>query len=142
MKKVFLCLFVSCLFGATGFGQVTNSTITGTVTDATQAVLPGVTVTATNKATSVSVTTLTNEAGAYTIPGIIPGTYTVAAELMGFRKAAYNDVELANAVTVRLNFALQVATQSQTLEVTVAADTLLLASSQTVGTVLGEKKVS
>src|SRR5689334_18836542 len=137
MKKFFLCALAAlCLLTATAFAQVTNSNITGTATDATKAVLPGVTVTATNNATGVSVSNVTNEAGAYTIQSIIPGTYTVSAELPGFRKETYNTVELANGVTVRLNFTMQVANQSQNVEVTVAADTLIQTSSQTVGTML------
>src|SRR5215472_11978240 len=142
MKKIFLYIVAPILFAATALGQISNSDITGTVTDSTTAVLPGVTVTATNNATGVSTSNVTNEAGAYTILSIIPGTYTVTAELPGFQKQTYNNVELTNAVTVRLNFAMQVANQSQNVEVTVAADTLIQTSSQTVGTVLGEQKVS
>jgi hypothetical protein len=142
MKKIFPYIVAPFLFVATAFGQISNSDITGTVTDATKAVLPGVTVTATNNATGVSVSNVSNEAGAYTILSIIPGTYTVAAELPGFQKETYNNVELTNAVTVRLNFTMQVASQAQNVEVTIAADTLIQTSSQTVGTVLGEKKVS
>jgi hypothetical protein len=51
---------------------------------------------------------------------LLPGTYTVTAELPGFQKAAYSNVALGNAVTVRLNFTLNVANQSQSVEVTVA----------------------
>ena len=90
----------------------------------------------------LSLTNVTNEAGAYTIPSLLPGTYTVTAELPGFQKQTYQTVDLGNAVTVRLNFTLQVATQAQNVEVTVAADTLLATSSPTIGQVLTEKKVS
>jgi protocatechuate 3,4-dioxygenase beta subunit len=85
MKKILFCVFLSCVFVTTGFGQINNATLTGTVTDATGAVLPGVTITAANTATGVVTTSLTNEAGAYTIPSLIPGTYTVSAELPGFQ---------------------------------------------------------
>ena len=85
MKKIFLYFVAPFLFGATAFGQISNSDITGTVADATKAVLPGVTVTATNNATGVSVSNVSNEAGAYTILSIIPGTYKVTAELPGFQ---------------------------------------------------------
>ena len=143
MKKILLYVLASlCLFGASAFAQVSNSNFTGTVTDSSKAVLPGVTVTATNNATGVAVSNVTNDAGAYTILSIIPGTYTVTAELPGFRKEVINNADLVNGVTVRLNFTMQVASQSQSVEVTVAADTLIQQSSQTVGTVLGEKKVS
>jgi len=142
MKKIFFCVFLSGVFATIGFGQINNATLTGTVSDATGAVLPGVTITATNTATGVVTTSLTNEAGAYTIPSLIPGTYTVSAELPGFQKQNYEKVELGNAVSVRLNFNMQVASQAQSVEVTIAADTLLATSSPTIGQVLTEKKVS
>ena len=142
MKKISLCVFVACFLVTPLFGQINNATLTGTVSDATKAVLPGVMVTATNNATNVVSTVLTNEAGAYTILSLLPGTYTVSAELSGFQKETYSRVELGNAVTVRLNFALQVASQAQSVEVTVAADTLLATSSPTIGQVLTEKRVT
>src|SRR5438552_3949025 len=100
-----LCLLV-CTFG---FSQANNATITGTVTDATGAVLPGVTVTATNTATNVMTTAVSNESGTYNIQSLIPGTYTVGADLPGFQKQTYTNTQLGNAITVRLNFTLQVA---------------------------------
>src|SRR5262245_53321522 len=142
MKKVIFGMFVSLLVATTSFGQINNATLTGTAADATGAVLPGVSVTATNTATGVVATVLTNEAGAYTIQSLLPGTYTVSAELPGFQKQNYQKVELGNAITVRLNFSLQVASQAQNVEVTIAADTLLATSSPTVGQVLTEKKVT
>src|SRR5262249_14868142 len=115
--------------------------VTGTVEDTSRALLPGVTVTATNNATGVATTSVTNESGAYNIPGLLPGTYTVKAELPGFQTRAFKDVELGNAAKVRLNFSLQVAGQTQSVEVTVAADTLLAASSSSIGEVLSQQKV-
>jgi hypothetical protein len=119
-----------------------NATLTGTVADATKAVLPGVTITATNTATGVSATNVSNEAGAYTIQSLIPGPYTVTAELPGFQKETYANVQLGNAVTVRLNFTMNVASQSQNVEVTITADAILATSSPTIGQALTQKKVS
>src|SRR6476646_1104209 len=123
------------------FSQSTSATVSGTVADPSGAVLPGVSVTATNNGTAVATTVVTNEAGAYNIPGLLPGTYTVSAELPGFQKATYTSVQLGNADKVRLNFALQVATQAQSVEVTVAADTLLATSSSSVGEILSQSRV-
>jgi hypothetical protein len=79
MKKI-LCALVLCLLSATAFAQINNATLTGTISDATKAVLPGVMVTATNNATGVAVSNVTNEAGAYTILSLLPGTYTISAD--------------------------------------------------------------
>jgi hypothetical protein len=142
MKKCLVSVLMSCLLVTLSFGQANNATLTGTVADATGAVLPGVSITATNTATGVVTTQVTNEAGAYTIQSRLPGRYTVAAELPGFQKQTYQNTQLGNAVTVRLNFALQVASQAQSVEVTIAADTILQTSSPTIGQVLNEKKVT
>ena len=142
MKNLISGMEVWCLLATMAFGQVNNATLTGTVSDATGAVLPGVSITATNNATGVVSTVITNEAGAYTILSLLPGTYTLSAEVPGFQKQTYENTALGNAVTVRLNFTLQVAGQAQNVEVTIAADTLLATSSPTIGQVLSEKKVT
>ncbi len=121
--------------------QSTYATVSGTVADSTGAVLPGVSLTATNNGTGVVTTVITNEAGAYNFPSLLPGAYTVSAELPGFQKQTFTNVQLGNADKVRLNFALQVATQAQSVEVTVAADTLLATSSSSVGEVLSQSRV-
>src|ERR1051325_8050135 len=125
MKKTMFGTLVVCLLATASFAQINNATLTGTVTDASGAVLPGVTITATNTATRVVNSVVSNDAGAYNIASLIPGTYTVSGELPGFQKQNYQNVTLGNAVTVRLNFTLQVATQAQNVEVTIAADTLI-----------------
>src|SRR5215813_7736381 len=141
MNKNIYWTLVFCLLATASFAQINNATVSGTVADATGAVLPGVSVIATNNATGVVTTVFSNEAGAYNIPSLLPGSYTVSGELPGFQKQTYQNVALGNAVTVRLNFTLQVATQAQNVEVTIAADALLTESSPTIGQVLTEKRV-
>ena len=143
MRKALTAFAVlACLLPCTqAFSQSTYATVSGTVTDSTGAVLPGVSVTGTNNATGVVTSVITNEAGVYTLSSLLPGVYTVSAELPGFQKQNYTNVQLGNADRVRLNFALQVATQAQSVEVTVAADTLLATSSSSVGEVLSQTRV-
>src|SRR5262245_46140035 len=126
---------------APAFGQSTYATVSGTVADASGAVLPGVSVTAANNATGVVTSVVSNEAGAYNIASLLPGTYTVSAELPGFQKATFTEVVLGNREQVRLNFSLKVGSQAQSVEVTIAADTLLATSSSSVGEVLAQQKV-
>ena len=74
--------------------QETRGAITGTVTDSSAAVLPGVTVTATNVETGVVTTAASNAQGIYLLPFLAPGKYSVAAELMGFKKYLREGIEV------------------------------------------------
>src|SRR5436190_6934283 len=132
-----LCLSLS----TQAFSQSGNATLSGTVSDAAKAFIPGVSITATNTATGVVSTVLSNETGTYNIPSLLPGVYTVSAELPGFQTRTYTDVRLGNAAQVRLNFTLDVASLNTTVEVTVSADRLLLESTSSVGAVLPEQSV-
>jgi hypothetical protein len=135
---VLLSLFVS--FNA--FSQSTNATVGGTVQDATGAFIPGVTVTATNVGTGIVTMVVSNEAGVYQFASLQPGTYEIKSELPGFQTAIVKDFPLGGAQQARLNFTLQVAAAAgTTIDVAVAADTLLATSSNSVGTILPEYKV-
>ena len=111
------------------FGQSANATVSGTVSDATGALIPGVTVTAANTQTGVVTTVVSNEAGSYNFASLQPGVYRLSAELPGFRTRSYTGVELGTSQQVRLNFTLEVGSVAQAVDVTVAADTLLATTS-------------
>src|SRR3989442_1277107 len=143
MKKTIYAAVLLCLvLSAYTFAQTTNATVGGIVADATGALIPGVTVTATNTATGIVSTVLTNEAGAYQFASLQPGAYKISAELAGFQIQTFTDVQLGGAQQVRLNFTLQVAAAAGTnVEVTIAADTVLATSSNSIGTILPDYKV-
>ncbi|PYS34610.1 MAG: hypothetical protein DMG14_29050, partial [Acidobacteria bacterium] len=142
MKKLAAAaLLLLCLFFANAIAQTTNATLGGTVSDATGALIPGVSITATNTQTGIVTTLVSNETGAYQFASLQTGIYKVSAELPGFQTQVYNEVTLGVAQQVRLNFTLQVGTQSQQVEVNVAADTLIATTSSSVGTVLPEYKL-
>src|SRR5207244_7558545 len=111
---------------AQALSQTGTATVSGTVSDGAKALIPGVSITATNTATGVVSTALSNETGTYNIPSLLPGVYTVSAELSGFQTRTYTDVRLGNAAQVRLNFTLEVAALNTTVEVTASAERLLL----------------
>ena len=144
MRRPFVAAaMLSLLFviSVTAFSQSSNGSLSGTVSDAAKALIPGVTVTATNVDTGVVSTGITNESGTYNVPGLLPGVYKVSAELPGFQTQTFTDVRLGNAAQVRLNFTLSVASLSTTVEVTTSADRLLLESTSSVGAVLPQKTV-
>jgi hypothetical protein len=84
---------------------------------------------------------LSNEAGAYNFASIQSGTYKVTAELPGFQTQTFNNVVLGVSQQVRLNFTLQIGAIAQSVEVSVAADTLIATSSSSVGSVLPDSKI-
>src|SRR5438045_2769513 len=133
---------IMCLLLATyGIGQSSNATLSGTVSDSAKALIPGVTLTATNTDTGVMSTSISNESGTYSISGLLPGVYKVSGELPGFQTQSFTDVRLGNAAQARLNFTLQVASVNTTVEVTASADRLLIESTSSVGAVLPENTV-
>src|SRR5262249_26366567 len=98
----FLCLSLGLVRAQT------NGVITGEVKDQTGAMVPNATVTATNTATNVARTTLTNASGVYDFPGLIPGMYQVKVTAGGFQTAVTNNIELQVQQTARVDFSLAV----------------------------------
>src|SRR5436190_17135132 len=129
-------LFAAAVFAQEGI----NGTLSGTVSDATGALVPGVEVTAKNTATGVTSTAITNETGTYRFPSLQPGAYEATATLPGFRTQTVR-LALGTSQQIRQNFTLQVGATAQVIEVTAAADALLTASTASVGTVLPAKQV-
>ena len=136
-----ILLLAFTLFFSQLYGQSTNGSIGGTIEDVTKALLPGVTVTATNVNTGVASTSLTNETGVYNFPNLLPGQYKVTAELPSFQTETKINVVVGNGQQLRLNFVMKVAGAQQSVDVTVAADSLISTSSASVAGVLNEQRV-
>ncbi|HLQ78178.1 MAG TPA: TonB-dependent receptor [Terriglobia bacterium] len=117
-----------------------NAQLGGIVSDPTKALIPGVKITATNTATGVATTTLTNESGAYSFPSLQPGVYRLSAELSGFQTSTVN-LELGP-IAVRQDIQLKLSTAQTRVEVTAEPQTAVSQSSATVGDVLNQERVS
>src|SRR5688572_8304444 len=101
-----------------------SGTLTGIVEDGSKALIPGVSITATNTETGIVTNRITNEAGAYDIPGLLPGNYRLSAALPGFQTKTFENIQLGNE-TRRFNFVLELASLSTRVEVSVDAATQL-----------------
>ncbi len=123
----------------TSFGQV-SGTISGTVTDVTGAVLPGVEVTATNAGTGLARTVITNENGVYVIPVLPVGGYRVAAGLPGFQTGVREGIELNTDDRIAVNFALEVGAITSEILVTEAAP-LIQSETSEIGAVIENKRI-
>ena len=112
-----------------------TSTFNGRVLDQGDAVLPGVTVTATNTSTGVVRTTVTNGEGVYGMPGLEPGIYDVKTELQGFAPSTRSRVTLGLNATLTLDFQLNVVGVEESVTVTGAAPLIEVTQSAVASTI-------
>ena len=132
----FLSLLLVLHFGpASAFAQTGAASLTGIISDQTGAKVPGATVTATNQATNVAYTAVSNEAGNYSITSVPVGIYIVKAELSGFKTAATNPMRAEAKAIVRVDFDLQLGAIEETILVA-GSSPLLQTESVTVGEVI------
>src|SRR5580704_4844451 len=114
-----LFLFLPSWLGAQGL-----SGITGTVSDASGAVVPDAKVTVTNNATNVVHTAVTTSQGTYFITDLIPGAYKVRVEKEGFQTAVLEDVNVFVSQTATADATLTTGATTTTVEVTAPSITL------------------
>lgn len=133
-------LFVCGLAGP-AFAQtdVTTSRISGTVEDSSKAPLPGVTVEATNVETDLKQLGVTDASGSYRILNLPTGTYRVTATLDGFATATAERVRLLIGSTPTVNFTLQSARVSETINVTAETPTVEVTNTQIGTTIQSEQ---
>src|SRR2546428_4366412 len=109
--------------------QVTGATLSGTVTDASGAVIPGVMVSIKNRATGVARNVSTDEAGFYSAPNLQAGSYDVTASAAGFSTASQSNIPLTVGAQQQLNISMKVGETVQVVEVTAAAPLVQVTSS-------------
>ena len=101
LSRIFLFLVLAMAVGAApAFAQGgSTSTISGTVTDTSGAVVPGADIVVKNVATNTTYNAVSGADGSFNVPAVPPGTYTITVTLMGFKTAVLNDV-VANVAQV------------------------------------------
>jgi hypothetical protein len=132
-------LVLPFLVQTTASAQSTGS-INGTVTDKSGAVIAGATVVVTDKQTGVSRSVTTDRAGAYAVPSLQPGTYSVKASESGMQVVTIDGVVLSVSSTIPVNVQLGVEASNQTVQVNAAAANIET-STMTVGQVIDQKTV-
>jgi hypothetical protein len=110
------------------------------VTDSSGGVMPGVEIRVTNAETGVTIATMTNERGNFNTPFVLPATYTVTAEMSGFKKYIRQGIQVRVSETVELNIQMEVGGINETLSVT-AETPLLDTSGSSLGQVVDERRI-
>ncbi len=110
-------MVAALLASAPMWAQSGNATVTGQVADGSGAVIPGAIVTIQNNSTNVVQTARTNSEGRYAVSGLIPGTYTIVAEVSGFKKLERTGVGLQVEDRVVIDFSMQVGNAAESITV-------------------------
>ncbi|MBI2690297.1 MAG: TonB-dependent receptor [Acidobacteria bacterium] len=136
-------MFLRLLLFTAAAGVLLSQTasLTGRVTDASGAVVPGAGVVVRAEGTGVTTTVSTNQDGYYSAPSLPPGRYGVTIEKDGFVPTRQTGLELAVQQVARLDVVLKVGAVSERIEV--SAQALVLESeSTTLGQVINNKQVT
>jgi len=121
--------------------QVDTGSITGTITDASSAVVGGAKVTLTNEGTSATLTATADASGAYTFNPVRIGSYTVTVSYQGFQTTTQKNITVNVGSALTVNFSLKPGQVTETVEVT-STTPLLETQTSSVGQVIDQKSVN
>ena len=122
-KRHLWLLIVFMLCAGTAFAQFSSS-IEGSVTDSTGAIVQGAKVVLTNEATAVSSTMKTNSSGLYKFPSLGPGTYKVTVTVQGFASETESNIILSAMQVRNVSITLQPSTVTTSVEVSASTMTV------------------
>jgi hypothetical protein len=123
-----------------GLRAQSTSSIQGTVTDPSGSAVVKATVSAKNLATGEERTVSTDESGSYALPSLTPGSYRIEAKAPGFQGYVASGLQLEVGRVVVQNFALQLSTTSEVVEVSASAP-VIDAGTVAVGAVIDQRTV-
>ena len=124
-----LTVFVCLLLPTTTMGQTITATVSGTVTDQSNAVVPGAKIIVFSINTGQNKIVTSNNEGRFTVPFLQPGEYKVTVEANGFSKTTRSGINLEVGQTATLDFGMKVGNATETIEVTSDAPLLNTESS-------------
>ncbi|MBA3712197.1 MAG: TonB-dependent receptor [Pyrinomonadaceae bacterium] len=128
-------------WAAEATAQVTTARLEGLVKDQTDAVVPGVTVVATQDGTNIAHEAISNETGLYIFAKLSPGSYTLMSQQTGFKRSLTEGVRLEVGDTRTLNITLEAGEVVETVRVTAEATTVDTVSTS-IGAVVNENQIS
>lgn len=138
---MFRSIVLSLACAAALHAQSSTGTLTGIVSDPSEARLAGVVMKLGNEETGVTLTARTSRDGEYTFPLLPSGTYRLEAELGGFQRTTRTGIVMELGRTLRLDLTMQLGQVSESVEVTGAAP-LLESETATVGQFIENKTIA
>jgi hypothetical protein len=139
-KKLGTALALLVLAVAPALAQINSGSMSGTVSDTTGAVIPNAKITATEAQTGTVYNTVANSAGIYTLPTLLPGTYTVKVIAQSFKEEDVKGVLVAVSNRTGRDFTLQPGDSETTVTVEANGPALDTQSSD-VGTSISQQQV-
>ena len=119
VRRIFVLASLALLLGTPRAYAQTTGSISGSVTDASGALLPGVTISLTGeRLISGALTQVSDTSGTYRFDRLVPGSYNVKFELQGFRTVDRPDVRISAAFLATINAKMEVGSVSETITVT------------------------
>jgi hypothetical protein len=137
--SAFALISFVALTGVIAFGQVTSS-ISGTVTDPTGAVVPGATVTVKNAASGNEFRTITSNQGAYSVTSLGVGQYTITVTASGFKSATVQNIEINAGTPATVDMILEVGQATETVVVQGGAQ-IIQTQTANVSTTLNTRQI-
>ena len=141
LRRTLVALLVMSVCAGYAIPQTNRGGISGTVTDSSGAVIPGATVTITNRGTNQSVKLTTSEAGSYSASSLEPVVYTVTVEAPGFKKAVIESVKVDTAVTSTLDVKLEAGAVEHQVTITATETPLLNKETGTTAQTITERQL-
>ena len=127
--KLLCCLAMTLSIASTLKAQSFYGSIVGTVTDSTGAIVPNSKVTVTNIGTNEARSIDSDDTGRFSLVNLVPATYKVEVTKDGFKRFISNQVTVAVGAIARVDIALQIGIQTETVEVSTQAALLKTDSS-------------
>src|ERR1700733_6851769 len=128
-RLVYVMLAFTLVLSSSVHAQVSGATLTGTVTDASGAVVANAKVSIKNRDTDVTRDVTTDSSGLYSAPNLQPGIYDITAEAPGFSTSVQTGLTLTVGATQALNISLQIGRQIERSDVSGVTPDVQLTSS-------------
>ncbi len=135
-----LSVVMTCL-STQSKAQTANAQLSGLITDTTGAVVPGAAIKAVNTATNVTYSAVSNDAGIYILPELLPGNYKVAVSATGFGTVSRSGLTLSTGDHLTQNFSLKPGAVEESVTVT-AAQTLISSDEASSANVLNNAMIT